>query len=242
MEIQKELESLGFTTNEVKVYLVLLRLGKSKAGRIAKECSLERTSAYNALNRLLMEGMASYFIESNTKTFKAVEPEKIAHVFKEKQERASLLVPELNKLKGDIEEKENIQKFKGYNGIKTVFNDMLKSCKKGDYILSFGTEKQLYTRMTVFARIFDSRIKEKQIHLKILKRQDQKPTHPIKDELRELRYLPDDFSFPSNILLYKEKVAIIIWSENPEALILDDPLTASSFKHNFEFLWKSAKK
>ena len=95
--------------------------------------------------------------------------------------------------------------------------------------------------MTIFAKIFDSRIKEKQVILKILKRENQRPTHASKNKLRKLKYLPNSLSFPSNILIYKEKVAIIIWSENPEALIIEDLLTASSLKHYFEFMWQSAK-
>ena len=65
MEIEQELRNLGFTSNEAIVYLTLLRLGKSQAGRLAKECNLERTSTYNSLKRLVGEGVVSYIIESN---------------------------------------------------------------------------------------------------------------------------------------------------------------------------------
>ena len=34
------MRGLGFSDNEVKVYIALLKIGRSKAGRIAKECNI----------------------------------------------------------------------------------------------------------------------------------------------------------------------------------------------------------
>src|SRR3990167_4856523 len=117
---------LDFTDNEIKVYLALLRIGTAQAGRIAKECVLERTSTYNALKRLQEKGMVSSVIEANTQVFAAASPEKILDVFKEKEERAKLLIPQLEQLKTAKTEKETILKFRGYAGVKTVLNDILK--------------------------------------------------------------------------------------------------------------------
>ena len=52
MTIESDLRGIDFSDNEVKVYIALLKIGKAKAGRIAKECSLDRTSVYNALKKL----------------------------------------------------------------------------------------------------------------------------------------------------------------------------------------------
>src|SRR3989338_10334268 len=110
--IAYELEYLGFTSNEVKVYLTLLGIGRSQAGRIAKECRLERTSTYNALQRLIKDGLVSYIIESNKKVFSAGPPEKIVDLFKEKEERASLILEQLKNIKKGEREKESILNFK----------------------------------------------------------------------------------------------------------------------------------
>ena len=75
MDIEYELGFLGFTKNEIKIYLTLLRLGRTRAGKLAKEARLERTSAYNSLNRLISQGIVSYVIEANEKVFHAANLE-----------------------------------------------------------------------------------------------------------------------------------------------------------------------
>ena len=168
--IEEELRDLGFSDNEVKVYIALLRIGRGKAGRISKECSLERTSTYNALKKLNEKGMASYVIESNRKVFAVAEPAKILDMFKEQEERAKLVIPKLEQLKKSEQEKENILKFRGYAGIKTVLNDILKTCKEGEEYYIIGSEGQLTQRMPTFAKIFVARKDIKKLHAKVLLR------------------------------------------------------------------------
>jgi len=242
MEIQKELEYLGFTANEIKIYLALLRIGKSKAGRLAKECSIERTSAYNALKRLISEGLVSYVIESNNKVFNAAHPGKIIDMFKEKEERASLLVPHLTNLRSYEREKENILKFRGYNGIKTVLNDVIKSCKKGEECLVFSTDNQLSERMPTYAEIYVARKDKKQLRSRMLVREDKKEKGKKMSKFTKIKYIPGKLLSPANINVYKDKVAVIIWTEVPEAVIIDNKEAAETFRSFFEFMWRVAKR
>ena len=67
----RDLEKLNFTVNESKVYLSLLKLGPSLAGRISKESNLDRSSTYNALRLLLKKGIVSTIFESKRTTYKS---------------------------------------------------------------------------------------------------------------------------------------------------------------------------
>jgi sugar-specific transcriptional regulator TrmB len=74
MEVERELREIGLKSNEIRVYLTLLRIGGSKAGRIAQEAGLERTSAYAAIKRLVRKGLVSYSIADNKRVFAAADP------------------------------------------------------------------------------------------------------------------------------------------------------------------------
>lgn len=241
-ELAYELEYLGFTPNEAKIYLTLLRIGKAQAGRIAKECRLERTSTYNALKKLVQKGVVAYVIESNKQVFSASEPKKIKDMFKEKEERALKIIPKLEELKKFEREKENIIKFRGYAGIKTVFNDMLNSCKQGEEYLIFGSENQLSKKMPVYAEIYVAKKDKKKIRARILMNEKFKKEGKKMSSFTKARYVPKEVRSFSNINVYKNKVAIFIWAEVPEAIIIDDKGTADSFRSYFEFMWKQAKK
>lgn len=237
--IEEELRNLGFTDNEVKVYLTLLRIGKGKAGRISKESSLERTSTYNALKRLQEKGLVSYVIEANRKVFAVAEPNNILDMFKEKEERAKILIPKLEKLKQAEQEKENILKFRGYAGIKTVFSDLLKTCKEGEEHYIIGSEGQLTERMPTFANIFVARKDKKKLRARALLRKGR--FSDIRSKYAKYRFLPQETASKSVTNIYGNKVAIILWSEIPEAIIIDDKSTADTYRAYFEFMWKNAK-
>ena len=237
--IEKELRDLGFTDNEVKIYITLLRIGRGKAGRISKESSMERTSTYNALKKLQEKGLVSYVIEANRKIFAVAEPNKILDMFKEKEERAKLVIPKLEQLKKAEQEKENLLKFRGYAGIKTVLNDILKTCKDGEEHYIMGSEGQLTQRMPTFAKIFVARKDKKKLYAKVLLRKGGRFSD-VRSKYAKVRFLPQDVQSQSVTNIYGDKVAIILWSEIPEAIIIDDKSTAETYKAYFEFMWKNA--
>ena len=237
--IEKELRDLGFTDNEVKIYITLLRIGRGKAGRISKESSMERTSTYNALKKLQEKGLVSYVIEANRKIFAVAEPNKILDMFKEKEERAKLVIPKLEQLKKAEQEKENLLKFRGYAGIKTVLNDILKTCKDGEEHYIMGSEGQLTQRMPIFAKIFVARKDKKKLYAKVLLRKGGRFSD-VRSKYAKVRFLPQDVQSQSVTNIYGDKVAIILWSEIPEAIIIDDKSTAETYKAYFEFMWKNA--
>ena len=82
-KIEKALKEAGFTKNEIKVYLALLRLGSTKAGRISKEAETNRSYTYDALKKLLEKGLASYAIVGKTKFFRPVSPQRIISLLQE---------------------------------------------------------------------------------------------------------------------------------------------------------------
>jgi sugar-specific transcriptional regulator TrmB len=241
MDANHELEMLGFTKNEVKVYLTLLRIGRTLAGRLAKECRLERTSTYNALNRLINEGVVSYVIESRKKVFYAAEPEKIAELFKEKEARAELLVPIIKEMRKFEREKENILKFRGYAGIKTVFNDILNTCKEGDEYLIFGSENQLSKRLPEFAQIYVSRKDRKKLRARILLKETMKGSGRKMSKYTKVRFVSKNINSLVNLNVYGNKVSLFVWSETPEAVIIDNKDAADTFRSYFEFMWANAK-
>jgi sugar-specific transcriptional regulator TrmB len=238
MDIAYELEYLGFTPNEVKAYLALLRLGRAKAGKIASECRLERTSTYHALHRLIQIGIVSTVLESNRKVFAAAPVESLVGLFKEKENRAELLVPALKAIKHGEREKETILKFKGYGGIKIVMNDILKSSKEGEEYLVMGMERQLSQRLPVFAEIFVARKDEKKLRSRALVR---KTGGHVMSKYTRVRYVPQETISPLNVNIYGNKVALLIWSETPEAVIIDNAEAAQAFRAYFEMMWKHAK-
>lgn len=244
MKVERELKELGFTDNEIKVYLTLFRIGKAKAGRIAKEAALERTSTYNALKRLEEKGVIAAVMEGKTRIFSVGPAEKLKDMLLEKEEVINSLIPQLKTLQRYEREKENISKFRGYAGVKTVLNDMLRTCEEKEEYLIMGSEGQLSKRMPEFAKIFVAKKDKKKLKARILvraARKEQQESYAT-SKYTTKRYVPQDVISPTNVSIYKNKVSMILWSEVPEAILIDNEDVAETFRSYFEFMWKHAKK
>ena len=237
MDVRPTLERIGFSPNEVKIYLTLLRSGASKAGKIAKEAQVDRSATYDSLKRLLEKGIISYIVEANQKTYQPVNPKRLLEFIKEKESDVLSILPNLEGLYKLPKTKQNITHYKGIKGVQSVFNDILR---EGGPNLVFGSEGQFADTMPEwFVNRFLKEQKRKNIHTKTIIRKGRK-TDP--NQMTEVRFLTIKERSPAVTTIYKNKIAITLWMDNPEAVIIESKEAADSFRSYFEHLWKAAKK
>ena len=234
MEIETILDKLGFTKNETKVYLAMLRIGAAKAGKISKEARVNRTCCYDALKSLIDKGLISYVVEANRKVFQAESPMMLLQFLKHQQDDVEKAMPQLEGLYKLPKAENNIRLFKGLKGIKTVFMDMLKN---NEPIYYFGSEGQLKQRMPYFCPHFVAENKRRHRKIRLIRRFG---TGANPEANTEWRWVPKDIR--SNVVtnIYGDRIAIIIWTENPEAVIIHNKEAADSYRNYFEFMWQNA--
>ena len=91
MEVdEKVLEEIGLSKNEAKVYLSLVYLGCTTAGKIAKHSKVPRPNVYDALERLQEKGLVSYVMKDDKKHFEASDPNALMNILKEKESKLKL--------------------------------------------------------------------------------------------------------------------------------------------------------
>jgi len=235
-EVEKTLEKLGFSPNEIKVYLTLNDHGSMKAGRIAKIAKIDRSSCYNALKLLLERGLASYVLIGEVKWFQATGPKRLLEFVKEQEEDVNSILPMLherhkaNKIDGQV------RLFKGIKGVRSIFMDILRT-GKDNYV--FGSEGQFSLRMPEFALQFDRMKKEKGFKTKLLCRKDRREKGDKK--YSDHRYLPNVSESSAVTNIYGDKIAIIIWTDEPEGIIIENSAAAKAYKSYFDFMWKNGK-
>ena len=113
-DLKENLERVGLSSSETNVYLNLLKMGSSKAGKISKECQINRTTTYDALKRLQEKGLVSYVIKANRKWFEAVEPGRLLDYLKEKEDYLQKILSELQAIYKLPKEKHDVTLFYGY--------------------------------------------------------------------------------------------------------------------------------
>lgn len=236
MQPERVLEKLGFSPNEIKVYLTLNDHGSTKAGKIAKLAKIDRSNCYNALKSLTEKGLVSYVLIGKIKWFQATGPTRLLDYIKEQEEDVKSILSELNSRHKATKIEGQVRLFKGTKGVKSIFLDMARS---GENNFVFGSEGQFSKRMPEFALQFDRLKKEKKIKTKLLIRQGRRELDRINSEYR---YLPRVAESPAVTNIYGDKIAIIIWTDEPEGIVIENAAAAKAYKSYFDVMWEVGKK
>lgn len=236
MKIEEVLENLGFSPNGIKVYLTLNDYGSTKAGRIAKLAKIDRSSCYNALKLLTEKGLVSYALIGKVKWFQATGPKRLLDYLKEQEEDVKEILPELHARHEISKIEGQVRLFKGIKGVKSIFLDIARTGKDN---FVFGSEGQFSERMPEFALQFDRLKKENKIHTKLIIRKDKKE---LDSKTSEYRYIPNISKSPAVTNIYGNKIAILIWTDEPEGVVIENEAAAKAYKSYFDFMWENAKK
>ena len=117
----EELEEIGLTRNEAKIYLALIELGSASSSQIIQKTGFHRAIVYDLLEKLSARGLVGYVIQGRKKSFEATNPQRLLDILREKEERINSILPRLLEL-SRFRSKLDVKIYKGREGIKTVFN------------------------------------------------------------------------------------------------------------------------
>ena len=235
----EELQEFGLSNTEAKVYLALLELGKSKAGEITKKSAVNRTNVYDALERLIEKGLVSYISENNKKVFEAVSPQRLQEILKDKQDKLGKTIEELKARYQKSQKQEDAFIYRGKQGIKSIFEDVLNEKKN---LFCYGTESRFKTLFPFYQKQWNEEraklgIKVKMIYNKKVKEEKKKE----RLKLLEMKFLPETYEFPSMVMVYSDRVVTIVWLKEPFGFMIKSEEAVKSNMNFFELLWKIAK-
>lgn len=145
MNQEMNLEQIGLTRNEGKIYLALLRLGTSKTGHILKQSHLNSGKIYEILESLKLKGLVSETEIDGIKHFTAAPPSQLQHYLETKKQDieneekiVTSLLPQLELLRKQLLPEKRIATYSGFRGIITAAEEALEGTKPGEEILSLG--------------------------------------------------------------------------------------------------------
>jgi len=233
------LDKIGITNNESRVYTSLLKLGQSLARDIIKSTVMHRTSVYNSLTRLHKKGLVSSIRYEKNTYFKASDPNKLMSLLKERERQLKTVLPHLKKL----EEKNtaiehDVQYYRGKQGIKTIFDDILASAT--EYI-AWGSNKLVEELFKHYFAHFIYERKKKKIRMKVVYFESDRGKDFTKNPHMQVKYLPDEYYSATAHRVYGNKVAIILLQDEPLGILINNKEIADGYRKEFDILWKKAK-
>jgi HTH-type transcriptional regulator, sugar sensing transcriptional regulator len=241
--MQAELEKLGLTKGESKVYLALLRLGKSKVGKVVKTSSVSYSKVYDILERLTQKGLVSTATMQKVKYYQAVEPFRLTEFIERKEQEVQDQKESLNRIMKDLvqlageHERSKAEVFFDISGLRTAYEILLQEAEEKTLRFFYPGHEE---KARDFYRRLYPKFKEKKMKMRGI---GNIQTKPVKKQVlpphMEIRFV--NFPTPGTIDVIADKTLILSWAGQPTAVLIRSKEIAAHFKNYFESIWKMSK-
>jgi sugar-specific transcriptional regulator TrmB len=247
-QLEKELEKIGLSEKEAKVYLAALELGPSTAQSIAAKATVNRPTTYIMIETLIKRGLMSSFEKGKKRIFAASKPNQLLYVLENQKKEIlekEIIVKSLMPAQVDILQgvQEPIVKvYEGMAGLRLIQEDILNTVT--DEVLELTS---LDEARKFIPPIFEGDIREKLVSMHKTKSLfvsklglSEKQYGRIKNvEFRELK----DPSFPilGEMIVYGDKTNFTSYTENPSHIVISDKNIATTCRSLFMSLWEKGK-
>lgn len=237
------IQKIGFSPNQTKVYLALLSLGTATASEIAKKSNLARPSVYKTVDDLMKMGLVEE-AEEKVKKFTALHPAHLVQFMEYKKTLAEQLLPQLMGIFVASKFKPKMHFYEGTAGVKKVFEDVLDL--RNDTIYTFSSIRQMLGRFgsTYIRHHMEKRVAKNIRRLSLRSsdtRSEDKWDFYSSDQklLREIKYLPKQIKADTLIQIYGDKVSVIASKKEDYAFIVESKELSALMKQIFIWLWHS---
>ncbi|MBD3354366.1 hypothetical protein GF361_00095 [Candidatus Woesearchaeota archaeon] len=245
----RDLRRIGLTEGEIKVYEALLELGETTKTALAKKSGVAPSNIYDITNRLLKKGIISKVEKNGIAHFSPADPTHLINFLEKKEKEiekekdvVSNLLPSLLARFQKVKETVNIEVFQGWNGMKTIFEDLINECKTECNV--FGASKgESEKQSDIFFLKYSKLRAKKGITTNIIFNEELRRRKRInffkKSGKYNIRFLQQ--STPAEIMTYNNISCIIILTKQPLIIRITSEEVKDSFKQYFELMWNLAK-
>lgn len=243
MILTAQLESLGISERESKVYLALLDIGPTTTSKIIRKTGISSSKIYDVLEKLEHKGLVTYILKNKKKEFHPANPKKLFDLLKEKESTINEILPNLQRLYQNTAEEIQAEIYTGKEGIKAIFEDILKEGKEW---YALGVSGKAAFTLPYYMPHFYNKMQKKKIKLSILFI-DSETTKRQKEDLKKYKNIKTKFLTKQIrnlmvIFVYNDKVAVIPITETvemtPLAILIKSKESAESYRDYFKWLWE----
>jgi len=242
------LTKFNISPTAAKVYVALLDLGKSSADRIAKKLGTYKANVYDALDRLMEAGLATYLIEERKKLYLPTNPKRLIYVVNAFEQKALAdyeefrkdirqIAPDLCAKYDHIKEKDLFEVYKGHEGYKAMITDILR--EKPKYWKGFGNLQVQEFFPYNFPKWF------KNVKFMLFSTKSEVFSRRLKEAKKvtqvKIIFLPEGLYMPVVWTLFGNNLLILIYEPEIIALRISSERIVRTFSNQFDYLWKKHK-
>lgn len=252
------LQKLGLTSNEINVYLYLVRNGLKSGSEIYKDNEMDKSSSYEALKFLQEKELVYSIGQKRNQLFGAVPVKKLLDMTEEKKKELKKVEESVNNLMDEIDtfakksyKNKNITVLEGKRSY-DKWSEAKHSAKKGSTIrelLSYIAKSKFIDNFDNYAPQVPLDRVAKGIFMKSLTTKEDiaemRPRFPDVYRtntklMKEVRTLPLEpkFKIEANFATFDNKLSLLRFRDNQFfGIIIEDHLLTSLMNNMFDFIW-----
>lgn len=241
MNVENTLQQIGLNDREAKVYLASLELGESTVLPISKKAGIKRTYCYDILAELSKKNLVSYVEKNNRRRYVAEEPDKIIKILKERLENFNQILPDLKSIHNRSSVRPKVRFYEGKEGVISVYEQLLGV----EEMASVASPEHITANFGDFFVKFAEKMLAKKVKARELiarSGQDIDYIKKYKVPYQEARLLPKDIKLTTDMIIFENKLAMISYSGEIHALVIESSGIVDTQKVLFEILWQKAEK
>lgn len=250
--MEEELQKLGLTEHEAKIYLAALSLGPSSAVQLANYTEIKRPTVYLAVKNLIKQGLMHQTLGKKN-FFVAEKPQKLEKLNKRLRRQVvdaeillESILPGLIKLPKQYNKEPKVTFYSGIESIKNVALE-ISACRSSWYF--FGSGKKILEVLVKSKRmdiLHDSwALRENPNRPKIYIITDKgvfdlgKGWEKTHTPWREVKILSETIKTSSGFIIYEDKLVILNLENEPFATVIKSKEVVEVIKVIFQLIWKS---
>lgn len=231
------LEGLGLSKGEIKVYLALLGIGSTKAGKVIESSGMASSAVHAALGTLGDKGLISHVKKGKVKWYHSVSPRQLINFIDDKKQEVLGILPELENKQKSAEFVQEAEVFTGLKGINSLLTQLITDSKKGEEYLFFssnvpGRDDEI---QDFFLR-FDQKRKVKGLVTKGIASPELKHLFLNRPYL-SMKYTK--LPIPSNMTIFRNTIVFLSWGDEPQGFIIKSRQLTDNFRTLFYEVWNN---
>ena len=239
MHTNEVLIRLGLTINEAAVYCAALEHGASTISEISRNASVHRPAAYRIVKHLIDLELMSSSVQGKRRLYVAENPEKLRSRLEETARSFEAALPELMSLHNLTGNRPVIKVFSGFKGVKSVFDDLLATLKKGGVFYRYDSHRNYQDNKKYLPDRYIERACRTGDLYRYIITNERTYLKKIPNARRFLKMFPsskDLFAYNISQIIYADKVAFIDYSTET-AYIIENPMFARFQQQMFMLLF-----
>jgi sugar-specific transcriptional regulator TrmB len=253
-ELISQIEDLGLSEKEARVYVANLMLGPAAVQKIADQSGIKRVTTYVILESLSGLGLVSQSNQGKKTLFTAEDPISLKRLLDKKQQqlkeqKASFdsLLPDLQSLKSLPTDSPNVKFYDSAEGIRSIFNSFFVTHREEiDTVYGMSNLDQLHAFYPEMAeQLSNPERVENKVRSKFLYTSSRGAIYKATDKqaMRESRWVPAD-KFPMNgdINIIGDYIIMLSLAGNkPIGITIQSSELSKGMLAIFELAWKTAE-